>query len=66
MLFRRPRPVHGYPMSPFPDDNRSASAEIDDEDPIKVVVRSMPSNAAATSQRTDYNDSWLVCKCVLN
>lgn len=60
--FWRPRSLHGYPLSPFPADDVTGGLEggvDDDEDNIRVSVRSSPDLAPisnAGGQRSD--DSW--------
>jgi hypothetical protein len=62
--FWRPRSLHGYPLSPFPADDVTGGLEggvDDDEDNIRVSVRSSPDLAPisnAGGQRSD--DSWFV------
>ena len=62
--FWRPRSLHGYPLSPFPADDVTGGLDggvDDEEDAIRVSVRSSPDLAPISSnggQRSD--DSWLV------
>jgi PAB1-binding protein PBP1 len=56
-LFWHPRPLHGFPVSPFPEEMPgSGSGSEEDDEAIRVSLRSSPD--LGSQKPLEFEDTW--------